>query len=87
MMMMMISVSWCSTLHDVGWSVREQSSWQTERHWCSRRLDSSEVIVQRPKSSPPPAFIGHSRPEMSFRHKIDCSAETVGYTARVSIEH
>jgi len=29
---------------------------------------------------------GHSRPARSFRHKIDCSAETVRDTAKVIIK-
>jgi len=33
------------------------------------------------------SFKGHSRPARSFRHKIDCSAETVRVTAKVTIEH
>jgi len=30
---------------------------------------------------------GDSRPARSFRHKLNCSTETVRDTAKVSIEH
>jgi len=33
------------------------------------------------------SFRGHSRPARSFRHKIDCCAETVRDTAKVTMEH
>ena len=44
------------------------------------------VDIGRDPDWPSLSFRGHSRSARSFRHKIDCSAETVRDTAKVTIE-